>query len=375
VFIVANNVEEMGGAIRFAHTLGRLLSERGHRVRLIGIVPPPERYPYGDDLPYSMDVVHTRHPPSTLRREGLAGLDPRILGRRIVRASMQRAGARRLSRLLAAGRPGGVVICCQVFAMEWVRLANTRGMHVIGMSHESYSATRASSRYERVLRFYRDVDRLLLLTQADSDRWALQGFTNVAAMPNALGVHASSLSTLDQNVVVSLGRFSPEKGFDLLVDAWARVAPRHPDWTLVLYGDGPAEPAIRAQVEQLGLSSSVRFMGRTHDVGAALQAASVYALSSRHEGMPVALMEAMEYGLPSVAFDVSPGVREVLEDGINGLVVAPGNTIHFAEMLDRLMSDSELRRSFGAAAHDSVQRFAPDRVTDQWEDELALLDR
>jgi glycosyltransferase involved in cell wall biosynthesis len=365
----------MGGAIRFAHTIGRLLAERGHRVTLVGIVPPPERYDYGTDLPYRTLVVHRRHPPSAPMRQALANLDPRVQLRRLVRSVIQRAGARRLSRIFASGRPGGVVIVCQVFAMEWVRLANTRGMRVVVMSHESYAATRASTRFERVLKYYPKADRMLLLTQPDADRWAVDGFTNVTSMPNPLGVRAGRLSRLTDRVVVSLGRFSPEKGFDLLLDAWARVSPSHPGWTLRLYGDGPAEAELRAQAERLGIAASVAFMGRTTDVAGALLGSSVYALSSRQEGMPVVLMEAMEFGVPCVAFDVSPGVRDVVTHGADGLLVAPGNTHAFADALTQLMDDEAMRREFGAAAHRSVQRYAPEHVVAAWERELALLER
>ena len=374
VFIIANNIEEMGGLMRFAHTLGRLLSERGHRVRLVGIVHPQQTFDYGDDLPYTTHVLHERHPPGPVEPKGLAHLNPRLQAKRAARAVSQRLGARRLSRLLRSAQPGGIVIVTQIFAMEWARLADSRGLHVIGMSHESYSASKASSRYRRVKRYYSDVERLLLLTQADADDWALDGLSNVGVMPNPLGLEASALSEVDAKVVISLGRFSWEKGFDLLLDAWAEVADRFPDWSLHLYGDGPDEGALRRRCEQLGLTT-VKFCGRTTDVPSVLMGASVYALSSRHEGMPVVLTEALEFGVPCVAFDVSPGVREVVTNGKDGIVVAPGNTSRFADALATLMSDRELRRDYGRHGHESVQRYAPAAIVDRWEREFRLLDR
>ena len=374
VFIVANNIEELGGAIRFTHTLGRLLSEQGHRVRLVGIVHPAEVFDYGDELPYSRHVLHEHHPPRPAEGRGLAYLNPKFTARRIVRGALQRIGARKLSRLLRSARPGGVVIVTQIFAMEWVRLANTRSLHVIGMSHESFSASKSSTRHQRVLRYYRDVDRLLLLTQADADDWAMDGLSNVGVMPNPLGLQTTELSPVEDKVVVSLGRFSWEKGFDLLLDAWSEVAPRHPDWALHLYGDGPDEESLRRRCEQLGLRS-VKFCGRTTDVPSVLRRASVYALSSRHEGMPVVLAEALEFGVPCVAFDVSPGVREVVTHGSDGLVVSPGNTSRFADCLSTLMADAGMRREFGRHGHASMQRFAPEHIVERWEREFRLLDR
>src|SRR3954453_4175533 len=143
VFIVANNIEELGGAIRFVHTLARLLSEQGHRVRLIGIVHRQEHFDYGPDVPYERHVLHRRHPPRPADPKGMARLNPRLQARRKARQLLQRAGARRLSRLLKTSEPGAVLIVAQIFAMEWVRLADTSRVSVIGMSHEFFAAARA----------------------------------------------------------------------------------------------------------------------------------------------------------------------------------------------------------------------------------------
>ena len=373
MFIVANNIDELGGVIRFSHTLAGLLAQQGHRVHLIGVVHARERFDYGDNLPYDTHVLHERHPPRVGERTGLARLNPKTQLRRIVRDGFQRIGARRLSRLLRGAGPGSVVIVTQIYAMEWVRLAHTDDVHLIGMSHESYAASLASTRYERVLRYYRNADRLLLLTQVDADDWAADGLTNVGVMPNPLGVTTTSRAPVQDKVVISLGRFSWEKGFDLLLDAWAELADRFPDWSLHLYGEGPDEGELRQRCDELGLST-VQFRGRTSDVAGVLAGASIYALASRHEGMPVVLTEALEFGVPCVAFDVSPGVREVVSDGEDGIVVPPGNTSRFADALAVLMSDAALRRQYGQHGHESMRRFEPDRVVERWEQEFRLLD-
>jgi glycosyltransferase involved in cell wall biosynthesis len=88
----------------------------------------------------------------------------------------------------------------------------------------------------------------------------------------------------------------------------------------------------------------------------------------------VVLTEALEFGVPAVAFDVSPGVREVVSDGQDGLVVPPGNTSRFAEALAVLMSDRGLRQQYGQHGHESMRRFEPGRVVEQWEREFRLLD-
>ena len=146
-------------------------------------------------------------------------------GRDLWRSAAQRRGAARLSELFAGARPGAVVIVAQVWAMEWVRLADTSGLRVVGMSHESFAATRGSSRYRRVKEHYAGVDRFLVLTQEDADAWARDGMTNVDHIPNALHVVPGVLPTLDLPVVASVGRLSHEKG---------------------LGADGPAPPRLAA---------------------------------------------------------------------------------------------------------------------------------
>lgn len=364
IFIVCNNLEELGGLQRWAHDIGRLFTARGHRVHLVGITHAEVPHDYGQDPPYATTVLHERRPPAG------GGLLLKLRHR-----AMVRRGAARLSELFRTAGPGGMVIAAQVWAMEWVARSDTAGMPVIGMSHESYAATRGSSRHERVKRYFADADLLLALTAADADAWAFDTMSNAGAMPNPLHVTPGSVSPRTEPVVVRLGRLSFEKGQDMLLESWAEVAPRHPSWRLRLYGSGPEEADLRRRAAELGLEGSVEFPGATSDIEGALTGASIFALSSREEGFPMSIMEAMAYGLPTVAFDCAPGVRELLTDGDDGLVVTPGNTIEFAAALDRLMSAPELRHSLGETARESVRRFAPDAIIDRWEQQFALLDR
>ena len=363
IFIVCNNVEELGGLQRWAHHIALLFTREGHRVHLVGVTHADRRHDYGQDPPYVVSVLHERQPPARRRRVS-----------RLRHQAMVRQGADRLSALFRTARPGGIVIAAQVWAMEWVARADTAGMPVIGMSHESYAATRGSSRYKRVKRHFAGADLMLALTRADADAWAFDDMSNAGAMPNPVHVTPGSLSLRTEPVVVRLGRLSFEKGQDMLLEAWAEVASRHPSWRLRLYGTGPEEDALRKRATELGLDKSVEFPGATSDVETALTGASVFALSSREEGFPMSIIEAMAYGLPTVAFDCAPGVRELITDGHDGLVVTPGNIMEFAAALDRLMDDPRLRDSLGEAARESVHRYAPEAIIDRWERQFALVD-
>ncbi|MFF3416496.1 glycosyltransferase [Streptomyces sp. NPDC002698] len=377
IFFVSNSVDELGGVTTWSHQMARLFTERGHRVRVVGVTRPAVPQELGE-LPYPTTTLYDIHPPRVGPAGGFGGrLD--VAGRRAraERAAGMREKAAELTALFRAARPGAVVIVTQVWAMEWVELADTGGPTVIGMSHESYEYCRTTSRFRRVLKHYRDVDRMLALTREDADLWIGQGMNNASFMPNPLPFMPEVPSPRTGNAVVSMGRLHDQKGIDMLLDAWAEVAPLHPDWRLRVYGSGEDEDEeiLRKQCTALGLDDSVDWMGRTSDVPGALRGGSVFVLSSRGEGFPLALMEAMAAGLPCAAFDCAPGVREIVRDGEDGLLATLGNTGELARRLDTLMSDKALRDSMGEAARANIRRFTTDEVVRRWEELFAFLER
>ncbi|MEU3060347.1 glycosyltransferase [Streptomyces subrutilus] len=378
IFLVSNNVDELGGVTTWSHQMARLLVERGHRVHIVGIAPVADeiRQKLPQDLPYRTTTLYETHPPAARRLHGLKGrLNAPERRRQAARRAQMRAKAERLSELFRAAAPGAVVIVTQVWAMEWVALADTKGLGVIGMSHESFEASKKSSRGERVRRHYREVDRLLVLTAEDADLWIRSGMENVGSMPNPLPFMPEQPAPRTGKVVASVGRLAFEKGVDLLLDAWADAAPRHPDWVLRIYGAGVEEPTLRAHCTSLGLDDSVQWMGSTDDVLGALRGASVFAQASRAEGFPITLLEAMAAGVPVAAFDCAPGVREIVEHGTDGLLARLGNTMELAGHLDALMSDRGLRDRLGDTAFRSVRRYSSAEITDRWEELFSFLER
>lgn len=396
VVIVCNNIDEAGGAQRWARSMGELLSARGHHVHLVGIagVDEPHDYEaeYGGALPYRTSRLYDR-PINAVPRPSLSTklTHPASLVRHRGWLKLRQQGAQRLRAILASlpqeSRQDAVVICVQVFAMEWVALAGTQGVPVIGMSHESYAASTASSRGRRVKQYYANLPRFVALTEQDARDWTTKGhMNNAAAMPNPLPIPADGGADPESHTCIALGRLSQEKGFDLLVEAWALAMRARPgsDWKLRIYGDGPDRASLEAQVAELGIGQSVSFEGTTNRVPEALRGGSVFVSASRAEGFPMTLLEALACGLPCIAFDCAPGVREILRGeqhpGIygpteNGALVSPGNTEAFAEQLGRLVDDDPWRRTLAKAAPDSVARYAPSVIADRWERLFTLVHR
>lgn len=150
-------------------------------------------------------------------------------------------------------------------------------------------------------------------------------------------------------VVGTVGNFTLKKDHRTLLDAIARLAGEFEQIRLVLVGTGPLEEEVRRRVDELGLTSRVLFTGMRDDVYDLLSGFDVFALSSRHEGLPIALLEGMATGLPCVVTRVG-GVPEVVRDGIEGFLVEPGSPELFSVALRKLLSDGELRTTMGQAA-------------------------
>lgn len=376
IFIVSNSTDELGGVTAWMYQTARLFTEQGHRVHTIGIHASERKMALPARPGHPVTALHPAHPPTPWAPQGVRDRF-RIPSRRreAARAAEKRRAVARLSELFAGARPGAVVIVTQVWAMEWVGEADTTGLRVIGMSHESYDYSRASHRYRWIKNHYPDLDHWLVLTEEDADRWAGDGVDNVGFLPNALAGLPLVPSPRTGKTVASIGRLTDQKGIDLLLDTWALVAPQRPDWRLRVYGAGEDEAALKAQCTGLGLDGSVEWMGRTDDVEAALAGASVFVQSSRGEGFPLALLEAMASGVPCAAFDCAPGVREIVRDGEDGLLAPAGDVAALADRLLRLTGNPRLRDTLGDRARSGVQRFSEPEVLRRWEELFAFLER
>jgi len=170
-----------------------------------------------------------------------------------------------------------------------------------------------------------------------------------------------------------VARLVPQKGLDLLIRAFASLPePVRAGWRLVLVGDGPEGNTLQSLAQQHGISVQVVFEGFQSDPLRYMQRASIFALPSRFEGMPNALLEAMAAGLPSVVSDASPGPLEMVSDGCQGLVVPNENVKAFAEALQQLMGDQALRERMGAEARTTLRALDWDVVEPHWRSVLAL---
>ena len=210
----------------------------------------------------------------------------------------------------------------------------------------------------------RKFDRFVVLTEEDKAYWG--NLPNIMVIPNAISGIPAETALLENKKVIAVGRYAYQKGFERLVDAWYLLASRFPDWKLDIIGDGEERPLLEQRIHFYGLDRQVTLTRPTQEIGKGYQEASILASSSRYEGLPMVLLEAQAFGLPTVAFQCKCGPKDIVSDGINGYLVPEGDIAGMAQRLEILMKDEALRKRMGLKAKESALRFNEEVIMKKW---------
>jgi glycosyltransferase involved in cell wall biosynthesis len=272
--------------------------------------------------------------------------------------------------------------CVLVTTRPMLHLAAARWAptHVVRIAQDHLNFD-ARSRNRVVMRMLDEavptVDGFVTLTEADGrDYRQRYAGTLIEQIPNASPFRAPTPAPLNEKVVVSAGRLVGRKGFDRLIRAWAPLADEFPEWQLDIHGEGRCRGRLERQIARLGVGANVRLRGYSPDFDDVLGRAAIYAMSSRAEGFPMVLLEAMSHGLPLISFDCPRGPAEIIENGVNGLLVDDGDVAGYQRALRDLMSDSDRRGELGRASYARARAIEIEAVADRWERLLAdVLDR
>jgi glycosyltransferase involved in cell wall biosynthesis len=218
-------------------------------------------------------------------------------------------------------------------------------------------------------RSYGRLDVLVALTEEDRQAYdeLLDGRVRLAVIPNTVHDADGPRADLGSRTVLAAGRFVYQKGYDMLIEAFAKVHVTHPDWRLRICGRGELKAQLEQAVSDHGLEDVVELPGPSENLPEEMEQASIYALSSRFEGFPLVLLEAMGKGMGVVAFDCPTGPRDIVSDRENGILVPPKDPDAFATGLLALIEDEELRRRCGAAAAVTARRFTIEAIGPRWE--------
>lgn len=273
-----------------------------------------------------------------------------------------------LARYLRSIRGGAVVTMQPGLNIALARLGTDR--HVRVAQDHRPCQTRSQSILDGYRRYGRRYDAFLALTDEDRAEYAavLGPGVRVETMPNGAPENSHAPSPGGSRVVVAAGRLERSKGFDLLISAWADVAARHPDWELRIYGEGKAHGSLQKQIERLGLGRTVKLMGFTSHLTEEMALASLFVLSSRAEGYPMVLLEAMGCGLPLISTDCpAGGPRDIIDEGVDGFLVPNEDVAGLAAALNRAIELGPDRlHEMGSAGRAKARERSQAAVAQRW---------
>ena len=379
-----------GGIARTVFTTANTLAARGHQVRILTLgrssAEPKFRLDPAVELVALQDRYDPDHPGKPRRAtKNDPGADPdlRALDRspsRLVDGAKKTFSALvdQLLREQLSDRPPEVVVSTRPEFAVAAALWSDPGSVLLHQEHLSFvprpEPLRAALRDLALGRGpARPVDALLALTEADHERWAeYLGDTSGApwlhtgVIPNPTPFQVGEPAPLTTKVVIAAGRLTAQKGFERLVAAWVPLATSHPDWQLRIYGDGQRWDDLNDQVAGSGVGDRILMGGVTDELESELANSAIYAMSSRYEGLPMVLLEALSKGVPPVSFDCPEGPRQLIDDEVNGLLVPEGDVPALTAALRRLMDDEDLRRRLGAQALETARDYEAGAVTDRW---------
>jgi glycosyltransferase involved in cell wall biosynthesis len=219
--------------------------------------------------------------------------------------------------------------------------------------------------------FYRRARAVVVQTESVR-AWAtrLVAPTRVRVIPNAIDLKLAiepPSSRQEERKIVAIGRLTEQKGFDLLLHAFAKVVAAKNEWTLEIVGDGPGREMLGEMVGKLAIGQHIRFVGTVSNPWELLKRASLFVLSSRYEGFPNAILEAMACGVAVISFDCPSGPREIIKDGVNGVLVPAGDVEELARAMEQLMTNDCERRRIAENGRRDVGRFTLDRIMSTWD--------
>ena len=211
----------------------------------------------------------------------------------------------------------------------------------------------------------KQLDKFIVLTEEDKASWT--ELSNVEVIPDPLAFDVAEVSPLKAKRVIAVGRYVYQKGFDLLLQAWAKIEKQFPDWELAIYGMGDRSP-YDDLAKQLGVDMNrCHLNGSTQNIRKEYLESSLFVFSSRFEGFGMVLIEAMACGLPVVSFDCPCGPKDIVSHDEDGLLVPSGDIAKLANAMSQLMDSYELRHQMAKNAIGNVRRFQIDEIADRWQ--------
>ncbi len=213
-------------------------------------------------------------------------------------------------------------------------------------------------------------DTLVLIASKELNLWRRK-FNNTTMIPNFIPVIPQINSTLEQKIVLSVGRMAKDeqKGFLRLISIWQLIQQdkNFKEWKLHIVGEGEFKATLESEIKSKNLEKSIQIKPFTKSIEKEYLNASIYAMTSKYEGLPTVLLEASSYGIPCIAFDILTGPSDIIEDNKSGFLIQDDNLQDYANKLKLLMNDEPLRLQMGKCAKQIVkEKFSKEKIMEQW---------
>jgi glycosyltransferase involved in cell wall biosynthesis len=379
VVILIGSAWGMGGTIRAALNLAGWLAAH-ERVEVLSAYRRVEQ-PFMGAFPEGVSVVAL----DDQRRDRRSGPRQWLAGRlrRFDSVLLHRDDLRfhdyslwtdiEMVRRLGGGR--GLVIGTRPSLNLLIAQLELPGFRTIGVEQMNLGVHDKSLR-AAFKRHYGRLDALTVLTERDRDSYHrhLDGRSpRIDVVPNTVKALEGGKADLDARVVLAAGRLTPQKGYDMLIAAWRVVAAQRRDWHLKICGRGQKRENLERYIREYGLEDQITLAPASNDLAGEMERASIYALSSRFEGFPLVLLEAMGKGMAPVAFDCPTGPADIIDDHRNGLLVPFKDVQALGEALLEMIGDDELRHRCGTAAVDTARDYTMEAIGPLWDRLIADL--
>lgn len=343
---------DAGGAERVVDLLSRAVLARGWEVTVITFDRPTDR------------IFHRYEERVRFRRLALPNA-----ARGPARLLLMIRRVRALRQLLRAERfDVAVSFLTKINVLALLaRIGTTTPMIV---SERNNPLRQRSNAVWRILldRLYPTAAAIVMQTEGSKRCLPPEQRARALVIPNPVPAPPAQSRSPAPPTIVAVGRLNEQKGFDLLLSAFAAIAGELPDWRLMIFGEGPERAALASRIDRLGLAGRASLPGLSTAPAGWIAACDIFVSSSRYEGFPNALAEAMRAGLPAVAFDCDFGPADLITDDVDGLLVPPENVPALAAALLRLATDKALCDRLGASAAAGTARFDSLHIDGAWID-------
>ena len=366
IFIFTEDITLDGGVERVVSNMANSFSKRGYPVNIISLFKANKGIKYAIDSKVKIKFIYENESFEKWVKHRFIKYN--LYCRYRLSASFTPKLYSYIEKEIA-GSESAVLLCNSYLITP---LFHNSKIKIIGLDHSRYPFRNVTGRIRLLLHTFmvKKFDAITTLNKDELDKWKSIG-PPVYIMPNFLPqnwINDNSSTSKRNKVILSMGRMNTDqKGFDRLIDAYALIARKHPDWKLEIYGSGVLQRQYKCQIQSMGMQNYININDFTANPKEEYQKASIYAMCSREEGFPMVLLEAGSMGLPIVSYDIEFGPRNVIKTGQTGYIIPDGDKEQFAQALEKLMIDDDLReRMSDTIRKDIPERFSEEVLMDKW---------